>query len=110
MHLKPRLLNNDEVISTQEGGRFLISHDTFKVVEVLMFLKQAISARDAKAFVEGITCEVLSPGGSKWQKGKVKISVEFCPFEDELPKDSLSDDKNSDSSASALEEIRCSIE
>ncbi len=40
---------------------------------------------------EGVPCEILCPGKSDWQKGKVRVAVylEFCPDEPEVSDDSL---------------------
>ena len=36
---------------------------------------------------EGLECEVLNIGSDRWKKGKVriKITLEFCPDESEIP-------------------------
>lgn len=39
-------------------------------------------------FEQGISCEMLRPGAN-WQKGKVKIRLEFCPDELVSPLDDI---------------------
>ena len=39
-------------------------------------------------FDRGLSCEVLRPGAN-WQKGKVRIRLEFCPDEPESPLDDI---------------------
>jgi hypothetical protein len=42
----------------------------------------------SKWLIEGANCEVLSPGKG-WRKGKVKISLVFCPDEADSPLDDI---------------------
>lgn len=81
-------LRNGEVISVNEIGQFLISHSTFRVEEFTSVLKEEIvknkiGGGDQEKLVwfseDGLSCEVLRFNAQGWQKGKVRISLEFCP-------------------------------
>jgi hypothetical protein len=81
-------LRNGEVISVNEIGQFLISHSTFRVEEFTSVLKEEIvknkiGGGDQEKLVwfseDGLSCEVLRFNSQGWQKGKVRISLEFCP-------------------------------
>jgi hypothetical protein len=42
---------------------------------------------------EGLDCEVLTIGSKQWKQGKIqiKVTVEFCPDEPEIPSSPLDD-------------------
>lgn len=77
-----------------EGGRELFRHTYTYVVSNLIFkLKQALTygvSQDEREalFGEGINCQLLKPGAD-WQKGKLRISVEFIPDEVDSPLDDI---------------------
>jgi hypothetical protein len=80
------LLGDDEVLFVR-SGRILMSNPTFKVSEFLDALAQLISEQEGEWsderegwFTErGQTCEVLRFGNQGWQRGRVRIRLEFCP-------------------------------
>lgn len=81
----PTLLNDDEVLYVS-SGRVLMSNPTFKVEEFLDALAQAISEREGEWseeyegwFGEGLRCEVLRLATQGWQRGRVRIRLEFFP-------------------------------
>jgi hypothetical protein len=78
-------LNDDEVLFVSLG-RVLMVNPTFKVGEFIDALAQAISDREADWsdenegwFGEGLECEALRFNRGGWQRGKVRIRLEFCP-------------------------------
>ena len=85
------LLSNDEVLYVRAGS-VLMSNATFKAIEFLDALAQLVSEREDEWsddqegwFNErGLNCEVLQFGNQGWQKGRVRIRMEFVP--DESPK------------------------
>jgi hypothetical protein len=86
-------LESTEVVSVEDRELIVISHTTFKVYEFLKVLKEnyfggITSELTNKWFIEGMSCEVLSPGKS-WRKGKVKLGLVFCPDEVESPLDDI---------------------
>ncbi|MEB3309152.1 MAG: KGK domain-containing protein [Snowella sp.] len=85
-----QLVNNNDVISVAETDKALISHRTFKVDEFLTAIFTKLFNNDVgkKWCFDGVECEVLSPGKS-WQKGKIKISLEFIADEPESPLDDI---------------------
>ncbi len=80
------LLSDDEVLFIRTG-RILMSNPTFKVSEFLDALAQLISEQEGEWsderegwFTEqGQSCEVLKFGNQGWQRGRVRIRLEFCP-------------------------------
>ncbi|MCL6433725.1 MAG: KGK domain-containing protein [Leptolyngbyaceae cyanobacterium HOT.MB2.61] len=85
-------LDDDEVLFVSVG-RVLMTNPTFKVGEFIDALAQAISDReqdwdDANEgwFGNGLECEALRFGTKGWQRGKVRIRLEFCPDQDPAPK------------------------
>jgi hypothetical protein len=85
------MLNDDEVLFVN-FGRILMSNPTFKVSEFLDALAQLVSEREAEWseenegwFGDGLECEALRLGNQGWQRGRVRIRLEFCPS-DNKPK------------------------
>lgn len=80
------LLGDDEVLFIR-SGRILMSNPTFKVSEFLDALAQLISEQEGEWSDEregwfnerGQSCEVLRFGNQGWQRGRVRIRLEFCP-------------------------------
>jgi KGK domain len=78
-------LYNDEVLFV-DRGRVLMSNPTFKVSEFLDALAELVSDREPEWsednegwFSDGLSCEVLRFNGGGWQRGKVRIRLEFLP-------------------------------
>jgi KGK domain len=106
------LLGDDEVLFIR-SGRILMSNPTFKVSEFLDSLAQLVSEQEGEWSDEregwfndqGQSCEVLRYGNQGWQRGRVRIRLEFCPenppkllrespstersYRDDLPQDDL---------------------
>lgn len=108
-------LHSDEVVSVDDDLKILVNHPTFKVKElkdvlIKMLKDYDMMFRDGKKdekvkwFANGINAQVLRYGANGWQKGKVRITVEFCPDEPEVQKTS-NQPKNSEPE-SPLDEIR----
>jgi hypothetical protein len=80
------ILNEDEVLFVR-AGRVLMSNPTFKVSEFLDALAQLISenedewSEDQEGWFgdRGARCEVLRLGNQGWQRGRVRVRLEFCP-------------------------------
>jgi hypothetical protein len=85
------LLNNDEVLYVRSGS-VLMSNGTFKAREFLDALAQLVSEREEEWSDEqegwfnerGLNCEALRFGNQGWQRGRVRIRMEFIP--DDSPK------------------------
>jgi hypothetical protein len=86
-------LESGEVISVQHDTLVLSGHRTFRVGElneaIESHLKQAIanwSEENNGWFTpEGLECEALRFGSQGWQKGRIRLCLEFCPDESTLP-------------------------
>ncbi len=80
-------MNDDEVLFV-DRGRVLMNNPTFKVSEFLDQLAQVVSdqsndwSEDNEAwFEDGLECEALRfNSGTGWQRGKVRIRLEFSPL------------------------------
>ncbi|MEM7725303.1 MAG: KGK domain-containing protein [Cyanobacteria bacterium P01_A01_bin.45] len=88
-------LGKCDVVST-DSSHTLMPHCTFKVGEFIAKMKQVFSEYDElqeKWLGDGQTCEVLRPGTQGWQKGKVRISLEFSSDDKESPLDKIDIDE-----------------
>jgi hypothetical protein len=83
-------LNSGEVLSVNKSAQFIIGHSTFRVQEFMTAIREqlishgfgSVSGDKAQWFSEeGIECEVLQFGSDGWQKGKVRLYLEFSPDE-----------------------------
>lgn len=99
-------LNNDEVLFVSVG-RVLMANPTFKVGEFLDALAQAISDREEDWieenegwFSDGLECEALRFSSQGWQRGRVRIRLEFAP---DSPRASLPERRSSSGELRRLE-------
>ena len=87
-------LNGDDVVSVnpETFENLDISH-TSRVVHLLAALQEYFyhATNEAILFTEGIDCEVLRLGAQGWQKGKVRINLEFCSNQPSQPESPLDD-------------------
>ncbi len=80
-------LDGGEVISIQKDSQVLVGHRIFRVSElndaIANHLKNAVDTwTDDKSNwfnTQGIDCEALRFGSTAWQKGKIRLCLEFCP-------------------------------
>lgn len=90
-------LSIGEVLSVNESAEILIGHRTFRVGEFAEAIRTQLEYgiagwnKDKNAWFskDGIPCEVLRFNSQGWQKGKVRINLEFCPQEFEDQEESL---------------------
>jgi hypothetical protein len=91
-HFEPLAIG--EVLSIEESAQILIGHRTFRVGEFADAVNKQMQSiqgwtkeKDAWFSEEGVPCEVLRFTANGWQKGKVRLHLEFCPqdFEDKPP-------------------------
>ena len=86
-------LDSGEVISVQHDTLVLSGHRTFRVGElneaIESHLKKAIDNWDdqnnAWFTPQGLDCEALRFGSQGWQKGRIRLCLEFCPDEPSAP-------------------------
>jgi len=84
-------LESGEVISVQHDTQVLGGHNTFKVGELNNAIKGYLEKeipdwneeKSAWFSRQGIDCEAFRFSSAGWQKGRIRLSLEFCP-EDEL--------------------------
>lgn len=75
-------LEREDVISVYSGC-ILVNNRTFTVSEFIAAMLTVIKTQNgwteekANWFSEGIDCKILKPGAKSWQRGKVRISLEF---------------------------------
>ena len=82
-------LESGEVISIQQDAQVLIGHSTFRVGELNDAIKKQLEggtegwneAKSAWFSTQGIDCEALRFGSNGWQKGRIRLCLEFCPDE-----------------------------
>ncbi|MBD1939127.1 KGK domain-containing protein [Microcoleus sp. FACHB-68] len=77
-------LDREDVVSVF-SGQILLNNRTFTISEFIASMLPIIRERTQNWTVEkdywfgkGINCKILQPG-KNWQKGKVRITLEFCP-------------------------------
>ena len=75
-----KFINGDEVISIDnKDDNVLIAHHTYKAEEFLNRLGKHIDRNKKEKWIEkGVDCKMLSPN-QNWQKGKIKICLQFIP-------------------------------
>jgi KGK domain len=86
-------LESGEVVSIQHETQVLSGHRTFRSGElndaIKSYVEQAIAgwSEDKNDWFtdRGIDCEALRFGSKGWQKGRIRLSLEFCPDEPEMP-------------------------
>jgi hypothetical protein len=77
-------LNDDDVVA-METSKCIVSIPTFIVKQFNEVLARVFPHSALGLWLaQGVECQVLRPGGS-WQKGKVRLSLEFIPDEAEQP-------------------------
>ena len=80
-------LEQGEVISVQHETQVLSGHRTFRVGELSAAIKDHLEKaienwteeNNGWFSSEGIDCEALRFGSNGWQKGRIRLSLEFCP-------------------------------
>ncbi len=87
-HFKP--LDNGEVLSISESALIYIGHTTFRVGEFSEAVRSQLE-QNTQGWNEGknswftdagVDCEVLRFTSGGWQKGKVRLRLEFSPDDD----------------------------
>jgi KGK domain len=94
-------LESGEVVSIQHETQVLSGHRTFRSGElndaIKSYVEKAIAGWSEEKndwFTDrGIDCEALRFGSKGWQKGRIRLSLEFCPDEPEMPAISASNSK-----------------
>ena len=73
-------INGDEVISIiNKEDNVLIEHNTYKASDFIDQLGENLNYDKGKKWLsEGVETEILAPNQT-WQKGKIKICLQFIP-------------------------------
>ncbi len=82
-------LESGEVVSIQHDKQVLIGHSTFRVGELNDAIKKQLESaidgwneeKSAWFDQKGIECEALRFGSAGWQKGRIRLCLQFCPDE-----------------------------
>ncbi|MCT7963452.1 hypothetical protein NG791_22505 [Laspinema sp. D1] len=110
-------LESDEVVSVDEPWKIVINNSTFKPRELIEALLTLLKNSD-EVFKrgngegkmqwgrEGIPVQVLRYGANGWQRGKIRISLEFCPDVPKVQKTSTPNQPETSEPESPLDEIR----
>ena len=105
-------LEREDVVSVY-AGQILVSNRTFTVDEFIAALMQILQKHipemkedKEKWFGEGLGCKLLKPGAKSWQRGKVRITLEFSPEELIVEEDLQNNGLQSSKLISPLDDIR----
>ncbi len=107
-------LKSGEVICVANPVQFVCPHNTFRVSELADALKQELIKYSGYGVTEadlgwlspqGSDCAVLKFGAPGWQKGKLRLKIEFCPDDSENGY-SADDDYENDTAEGVSEEIK----
>ncbi|MCT7974931.1 KGK domain-containing protein [Laspinema olomoucense] len=91
------ILNSEEDIISQQFNSENQIEDwpwNFTGIQILDHLREQLSEEE-QAFIDGFECRVLQPG-KKWQTGKIRIHVEFCPDDPTEPDSPLDEIRKMD--------------
>ncbi|MGG6295941.1 KGK domain-containing protein [Leptolyngbya sp. AN02str] len=110
------LLSDDEVLHIR-SGRILMPNATFKVSEFLDALAQVISEQEAEWsdecegwFSTGLRCEALRLANQGWQRGRVRIRLEFYPEPQKLLKEETPRHANRSERPAYRDEVYTTVE
>ena len=85
-----RMINSDEVISIDNrDDNVLLGHYTYQAEEFLHRLGDHIDHHKKERWIEkGVPCKLLAPN-QNWQKGRIKICLQFIPEQPESVLDDI---------------------
>jgi len=109
-------LEREDVVSVY-GGQVLVNNRTFTVAELISAIMPIVKAQGSgwteekeKWFGDGIDCKILKPGAKKWQRGKVRFTLEFTPEDlDVVATSGNSQGRGNTADSSPLDDIRQKI-
>lgn len=107
---KPNIkLQDGDVLSIKREERLVMGHETFKFENFWRALKQRLQVFDntpkSQWLLDGVACDLLSPQ-KDWQKGKIRLVLEFIPDEQVEPAEMPPDQPAVASDVSPLDDIR----
>jgi hypothetical protein len=103
-------LKSEDVVSVY-AGQILVTNRTFTVNELIAALMPIIKEKAANTWTEdkeqwfrdGLDCKMLKPGAKSWERGKVRLTLEFAP---EVLEVAEIDESENSKSESPLDDIR----
>ncbi|NES71079.1 MAG: hypothetical protein F6K24_40665, partial [Okeania sp. SIO2D1] len=102
-------LAQEDVVSIY-GNEIFVKNRTFTVNEFLTEMKKALQAQltDEKEnwLTNGIDCKILKPGAKSWQRGKIKITLEFEPENIEVKESDKNNELEDNQEISPLDDLR----
>ncbi|MGB3514206.1 MAG: KGK domain-containing protein [Microcoleaceae cyanobacterium] len=105
-------LTQEDVVSVY-GNEIFVKNRTFTVNEFLTEMKKALQAQLTEGkenwLTNGIDCKILKPGAKSWQRGKVKITLEFEPENLEVKESDKNNELEENREISPLDDLRHKI-
>lgn len=105
-------LSQEDVISVY-GNEIFVKNRTFTLNEFLTEMKKTLQAQLTEGkenwLTGGIDCKILKPGAKTWQRGKVRITLEFEPENLEVKESEKKNELGEDLGASPLDDLRQKI-
>jgi len=106
-------LEREDVVSVYLG-QILITNRTFTVSELIAALMPIIKEKSGTTwtedkeqwFREGLECKLLKPGAKSWERGKVRLTLEFAPEELEVVETLENTESQATKASSPLDDIR----
>ncbi len=106
-------LEREDVVSVY-SGQILVNNRTFTVSELIAALMPVVKEKSGNTwtedkeqwFGEGLDCKVLKPGAKKWQRGQVRLTLEFTSEELEVGETSENAESQASKANSPLDDIR----
>ena len=108
-------LEREDVVSLY-SAQILLSNRTFMVSEFISALMTIIREKGGGLteekegwFKEGVDCKILKPSAKSWERGKVRITLEFCPEALEVAEISHNGESQISKANSPLDDMRQKI-
>lgn len=108
-------LERQDVVSVY-SGQILVNNRTFTVSEFITAFIPIVKEKSTPWteekemwLTEGIECKTLKPGAKSWQRGKVRITLEFCSEELDVIETSENGELPASKANSPLEDLRQKI-
>jgi len=106
-------LEREDVVSVY-FGQILVDNRTFTVNEMITALMPIVKEKSGntwiedkeKWFREGLDCKILKPGAKSWQRGKVRLTLEFTSEDLEVIEISENSQLEGSKANSPLDDIR----
>lgn len=105
-------LEREDVVSVY-SSQILVNNRTFTVSEFISAMMSIMRDKGGgltedkeQWFREGLECKILKPGAKSWQRGKVRISLEFEPEELEVAGVPENSESPASIASSPLDDIR----